>query len=151
MLHCLIRISLLDHGPLPMPKIRLPARSESLEEFLEFVSGLAEERGLSERKIKEIELAIEEALVNIIHYAYPESAGEVEIHYRKNDDTNFILEILDNGVPFDPLSLSEPDLTGDVSDRKVGGLGVFFIREMTDKVRYRRNGETNALTLTFSK
>ena len=74
-----------------------------------------------------------------------------EISYRKDGDTKLILEILDNGIPFDPLSLSEPDLTAHLSDRKVGGLGVFLIREMTDDVQYRRRGDANVLTLMFSK
>ena len=84
-------------------------------------------------------------------YLYLLIKGEVEIRYRKDDDTRLILEIVDNGIPFDPLSLSEPDLTANVSDRKIGGLGVIFIREMTDEVRYRRDGDANVLTLTFSK
>ena len=99
--------------------------------------------------MNEVELATEEALINIIHYAYPERAGEVEIRYRKDGDTVLKLEIMDNGIPFDPLSLSEPDLAANLSDRKVGGLGVMLIREMAAEVRYRRDGDANVLTLIF--
>ena len=134
-----------------MPKIRLPAKLESLEKFLEFISGSAKGKGFSKHRVKEIELATEEVLVNIFSYAYHESPGEVEITDRKNEDDKLILKILDYGTPFDPLSLSEPELTAHVSDRKAGGLGVFFIREMADDIRYRRDGDANILTLTFSK
>ena len=134
-----------------MTTIRLSAKIESLEKFLEIISGFAKAEGFSQSKIDEIELVIEEVLVNIIHYAYPESTGEMEIRYRKHDDTKLILEILDNGIPFDPLSLSEPSLTADLSDRKVGGLGVFFVRKVTDDIQYRRDGDANVLTLTFTK
>jgi len=134
-----------------MPKIRLPAKLESLEKFLEFISESAKGKGFSEHRVKEIELATEEVLVNIFSYAYHESPGEVEITDRKNEDDKLILKILDYGTPFDPLSLSEPELTPHVSDRMAGGLGVFFIREMADDVRYRRDGDANILTLTFSK
>ena len=134
-----------------MTKIRLPAKPENLGKFLEFVSCLAGQYGFPAAAAKEIELAAEEALINIIHYAYPEKTGEVEIRYKKDDDTSLKLEIVDNGIPFDPLSLSDPDLTANVSDRKVGGLGVMFIREMTDDVHYRRDGDANVLTLVFSK
>jgi len=58
---------------------------------------------------------------------------------------------LDHGIPFDPFSLSEPSISPDLSDRKVGGLGVFFIREVADSIAYRRDGEVNVLTLTFNK
>ena len=134
-----------------MTKIRLPATLENLGKFLNFISRLAEQNGFSVSVVREIELAAEEALINIIHYAYPERAGEVEISCRKDDDSRLIMEIVDNGIPFDPLSLSEPDLTANASDRKIGGLGVIFIREMADGVLYRRDGDTNVLTLMFSK
>ncbi|MBW2003992.1 MAG: ATP-binding protein [Desulfobacteraceae bacterium] len=134
-----------------MPKIRLPAKLESLKTFLEFISGSARGKGFSEHRVKEIELVTEEVLVNIFSYAYHESPGEVEITDRKNEDDTLILKILDYGTPFDPLSLSEPELTAHVSDRMAGGLGVFFIRKMADDVRYRRDGDANILTLTFSK
>ncbi len=134
-----------------MTTIRLPAKMESLEKFLEIISVFAKAEGYSQNKRDEMELVIEEVLVNIIHYAYPESTGEVEIRYRKQNDTKLILEIRDNGIPFDPLSLSEPSLTADLSDRKVGGLGVFFIREVTDDIQYRRDGDANVLTLTFAE
>ena len=60
-----------------MTKIRLPAKLENLGKFLKFISRLAEQNGFSASVVKEIELATEEALINIIHYAYPESVGEV--------------------------------------------------------------------------
>ena len=134
-----------------MPKIRLPAKPGSLEKFLEFISGSAKGKGFSEHKIKEIEMVTEEVLVNIFSYAYTESPGEVEITDRMKDDKILILEILDYGIPFNPLLLSEPELTTRVSDRKIGGLGVYFLQKMADDVRYRRDGAANILTLTFCK
>ena len=134
-----------------MPKIRLPAKLESLEKFLEFISRSAKVKGFSEQRVKEVELAAEEVLVNILSYAYPKNPGEVEITYKNDNDTELILEIRDYGTPFDPLSLSEPEFDANVSDRKVGGLGIFFIREMADDLRYRRDGASNILTLTFTK
>ena len=107
--------------------------------------------GRHARRIKQIELAAEEALVNIFRYAYPEEAGEVGVCCRLEDDARLIIEIFDNGVPFNPLSLSEPDLTADASDREIGGLGVFFIREMADDVQYHRDGTNNILRLSFSR
>ena len=132
-------------------KIRYPAKLENLGKCLDFISCLAERDGFSASVVKEMELAMEEALTNIFNYAYPDQAGEVELSYRKDNDSRLILDITDNGIPFDPLSLSEPNLTANVSDRKIGGLGVFFIRKMTDDVRYHRDGDANVLTLIFSK
>ncbi|MBW1909826.1 MAG: ATP-binding protein [Deltaproteobacteria bacterium] len=136
---------------LPMSKIKEPAILEHLERLLEFVSGCAKEKGFTSKRIKEIELATEEALVNIFNYAYAEGPGDVEIKCGLDGDDRLVIEILDTGTPFNPLSLSEPDLTADVADREIGGLGVFFIREMVDEVQYRRDAGRNILTLRASK
>jgi serine/threonine-protein kinase RsbW len=128
-----------------MSKIKLPARIEHLERSVQFVSGYAREQGFTDKRITEIELATEEALVNIFNYAYPENIGEVELTC-KMDDNRFIIEIVDTGIPFNIESVSEPDLTADISDRKIGGLGVFLIRKMVDEVRYRREDDKNILT-----
>lgn len=130
-----------------MAKMKLPATIEHLEALVEFVSKCAEGQGFNGRRIKEIELATEEVLVNIINYAYPERSGDVEVSCRREDATRFVIEISDNGIPFDPLSLPEPNFSTDILDRKVGGLGVFFIRKMMDEVLYRREEGSNIIRL----
>jgi len=135
-----------------MTRIRLAAKQENLLKFLDVISIFAEQNDFSPDVVKRVRISIEEAVVNIINYAYPpECDGEVEICFRKENDTKLILEILDNGIPLNPLSLPQPDFTAPLSERKVGGLGVFFIRKMAEDVRYRREGDANILTLIFSK
>jgi len=134
-----------------MTRIRLAAKLENLEKFINVISIFSDQNDFSPDVVRRIKLSIEEALVNIINYAYPECDGEVEICYRKENDSKLILEILDYGIPFDPLSLPKPDLSGKLLERKVGGLGMHFIRKMTEEVHYRREGDANILTLIFSK
>jgi len=136
-----------------MSKIRLPARLENLEKLLQSVSSFAEEKGLSSKRIRKIELATEEALVNIFTYAYPEQGtGEVEIDCSMGERFELIIQLTDTGIPFDIDTLSDPDdLDAGLSERKIGGLGVFLIRKMVDEVKYRREGDKNILTLTFRK
>jgi serine/threonine-protein kinase RsbW len=62
-----------------------------------------------------------------------------------------IIEIIDSGVPFDVTSLTDPDLTADVGERKIGGLGIFLVKKMVDEVKYRREIDRNILTLTIKK
>ncbi len=57
-----------------------------------------------------------------------------------------MIEFRDQGIAFDPLSLPPPDLNSPLSERKIGGLGVFLIRKMINEVRYRRDGDQNVLT-----
>lgn len=126
-------------------KISLPAKLENLEQMLQFVSAVAKKCGFTQQRIQELELATEEALVNVIKYAYPEEAGPVEMRCDVVDD-RVKIEIMDAGIPFNPLSQGEPNLTASISDRKVGGLGIYFIRQMMDEVEYRREKGKNILS-----
>ena len=91
--------------------MKLPAKIKHLERLIEFVSGCAKEKGFSGKRVKEIELATEEVLVNIFNYAYPEGPGDVEVSCSQADDTRLIIEISDSGIPFDSRSLADPDVT----------------------------------------
>jgi anti-sigma regulatory factor (Ser/Thr protein kinase) len=121
---------------------------EHLEELIQFVVRHAETAGFAIGRIREIELAAEEILVNIFHYAYPGMEGDVSIACR-SEDGRLILEFSDTGVPFNALDAPAPDLTADISDRNVGGLGVFFVKKMADDARYRRERDHNVLMLVF--
>ena len=129
-----------------LSQIALPARLERLQAFLHMATQCAREQGLSDKKIHEIELVLEEALVNVFHYAYPGKDGEVEVICRTDPGGRLIIETIDTGLPFDPLSLEDPDLTLDVAERKVGGLGVYLMKTLMDEVHYRREGNKNILT-----
>ena len=129
-----------------------PATMDSLEKLMHFVSGFAGDHGFSKERIRDIQLATEEALLNIFQYAYPdEHKGEVEVICEMMGDSELSIRILDNGIPFDILSLSEPDLTCPLPDRKIGGLGCYLIRKMADGVQYRRQGGKNVLNLLVRK
>jgi anti-sigma regulatory factor (Ser/Thr protein kinase) len=130
-----------------MPTLTLLAQVKSLAQWLQFIAGCAQAQGLPPKRIRDLELAAEEALVNVCHYAYPASSGEVEVTCRLEAEHRFVIEIVDRGVPFDPLSLAAPDLTSDLAERQVGGLGVFLMRQLMDEVTSRREGDQNILRL----
>jgi serine/threonine-protein kinase RsbW len=128
---------------------RRPARLEWLGELLDFIDAGATRAGFSEAFRSRVRLASEEALVNVIRHAYPGTAGPVEVNRTKAAGPALIVEIRDGGPAFDPLAVEAPDLDADLEKRRVGGLGVFFIRQVTDQVRYRRERGENVLELTF--
>jgi anti-sigma regulatory factor (Ser/Thr protein kinase) len=127
--------------------IRLPARMESLRTLLGFVESCLSSQGIGEERLREVELAMEEILVNIFHYAYPDREGEVELSCLPDGGGQVLVEVADQGVPFDPLSRRDPDLQTGIEERNIGGLGVFFLKRLIPAVRYRREGERNILTL----
>jgi serine/threonine-protein kinase RsbW len=128
---------------------KMPARVENLHELLAFITARAGKKGFSKDTLNRIELVAEEALFNVFAHAYKQSAGDVEVRYPAPDDPALTIEIRDMGVAFNPFERTEPDLQADLAGRKIGGMGVFLIRKMTDQVTYRREGESNILTLTF--
>jgi serine/threonine-protein kinase RsbW len=132
----------------PPRSVRYEARIENLEAILRFVADCAGELPWTGHRLPDIELVLEEVVVNVCKYAYPEGTGPVEISC-EGDGTALRISITDTGVPFDILNAAEPDLSADIMERQVGGLGCFLIRSMTDGVEYRRDGDRNLLELTF--
>jgi serine/threonine-protein kinase RsbW len=131
--------------------IKLPAKLDNLYKFLDVVSRCAKEQGFAQKKINDIELAMEEALVNIFNYAYKDNTGDVEVTCLIDNDKRFIMDIIDSGIPFNALSHKEPDLRSDISVRKIGGLGVFLMKKLTDDIKYRRENDKNILSLVVVK
>jgi len=128
---------------------QMPARVESLHDLLTFITAEAKKKGFSEEARQRIELVAEEALVNVFVHGYAQDQGQVEVRCLDSDDTALTIEVRDTGVSFNPLSLADPDMQPDLAQRKIGGMGVFLIRKMTEGVAYRREGDSNILTVTF--
>lgn len=130
-------------------ELPLPARMENLGRFSEAISDLARQAGFDEKRLRMIELAAEEALVNVIRYAYPEGNGTVFVTGDWDGRTRFRVEVRDQGRPFDVLAVPEPDRQADLAHRNIGGLGVFLIHRAADDVFYRREDDFNILTMVF--
>lgn len=136
--------------PVFAEKMHCAASLEKLNVLTEFVEECADRFGLDTKKKFGLLVAVEEAFVNICSYAYPDGAGETEISCATDGDV-FVFEIADSGSPFDVLSLPDPDTTLDIMDREIGGLGVYFIRRLTDDVSYRRENGKNILRMALKR
>ena len=113
-----------------------------------FVQDAVKASKLGAEMADSLNLALEEAVVNVIDYAYPEgTSGEVIIDAAVTD-TALTFTITDNGKPFDPTARPEVDINAGVEDRPIGGLGIHLVRQIMDDVRYERRGEKNVLVLT---
>jgi serine/threonine-protein kinase RsbW len=125
-----------------------PANVEEVPVVVEHVSGLAEMAGVHPKRIMHLELAVEEAVMNICSYAYQKPPGTVTVRVSSEND-RLTVQLIDEGVPFDPLALEEPDINAKLEDRKIGGLGVLLIRRVMDEVHYQRKGSSNILTMVM--
>ena len=103
----------------------------------------------SEQMSYHIKLALEEVVMNVISYAYGDG-GPHEFEVRlKSDGDGVVIDVIDDGRPFDPLQeAAEPDVDATLDARNIGGLGVYFVKTLMDHVEYRRENDRNRLTLT---
>ena len=122
----------------------------------QFMEGAAREFGIPDDIQLSLNLAVEEAVVNVINYAYPKGTeGDIEINITNSpiqdlseSSTEVIFTIIDQGVPFDPTTHDEADTTSELEERQIGGLGIHLIRNIMDRVEYQRDGNSNKLTMT---
>jgi serine/threonine-protein kinase RsbW len=130
-----------------------PATLEALYAMLDFIEQEALPIGFAPSTLSQIELAAEEALVNIVNYGYPQSPGEVEIECQRHqeEESYFKIIIRDQGIPYDPLNaqqmLEREKIDLRIERGMAGGLGIFFILKIMDQVEYRRENERNVLSL----
>ena len=131
--------------------LTLTATLESLQPALAFIRKGACEAGLPETRTSEVEVIIEEILMNISRYAYPQdTAGDLTIKYWIPAPGELRFEVADQGRQFDPLAVPPPDLTLELGDRPIGGLGLVLIRSYADSLTYRREDGWNRLRFTIS-
>jgi sigma-B regulation protein RsbU (phosphoserine phosphatase) len=127
--------------------IVLPNEIQEVPRLNAFVDEVCETVGFNEDDAMQIKLAVEEAVVNVMKYAYaPGLRGDVTIEAASND-VRLKFTIIDSGVPFDPTVQSEVDTTLSAKERKIGGLGIHIIRQNMDSINYERSGNLNVLTL----
>ena len=107
-------------------------------------------QGFGSDDILDTQLAVEEAITNIIDHGYKNEYGEIIISCRININ-QVEVQIRDTAPRFDPLSLPEPKLDDSIKDRKIGGLGVFLIRQVMDEIVYRYDNGRNILVLIKRK
>ena len=113
-----------------------------------FIDVVAEACGIDMATAMSLNLAMEEAVVNVMNYAYPAGTlGNVDID-AKFADGRLTFVLSDSGKPFDPTQASEPDLTLQAEDRPIGGLGIFLVRQIMDQVEYQYRDGKNILTLS---
>lgn len=131
----------------PLAEGTFPARLDQLQAIGELVVEAGRQMELDERALYAVQTAVDEAATNIILHGYSRE-GEGPIHiacWQEGDD--FVVEMRDYGRPFDPSRVPEPDLHAPLEKRREGGLGLFLMRRMMNRVEFSRQGKENILTM----
>jgi len=128
-------------------ELEVDNRLENLSIISDFIGKAMRQVGASEKSIAKVQLAVDEACSNIILHAYSGRKGIVRLILELVGD-DLIVTIKDRGKPFDPTSVPPPDLEADLDERKIGGLGMYFMRKAMDEVSYSFDAEDgNKLTM----
>lgn len=149
----LFAIRLLNKSPMTQHKSSMTSGHYSLvmRNDIQQIPTLAEwieMLGLPQELNMPINLALEEAVSNVMLYAYPGKSGQVLVECDKSN--KLVFTITDSGVPFDPTQQIDPDVTQSAEERPIGGLGIFLVRQIMDDIRYERKEDKNILTLVKS-
>ena len=113
----------------------------------DFIDDIGNEFSLAPDVRFNLNLVLEEAVANIINYAYPKDEHEsIYLSARMHEDS-IVLVLTDTGKEFDPTMAPEVDVTLSAEERQIGGLGIFLIRQIMNEVRYERIDGKNVLTL----
>ena len=121
-----------------------------LEKVNQFIDEIGEELGLNMELTMNLNLVMEDMVVNVISYAYPEgSDAEIEL-LAKSDGKELTLVLSDQGREFDPTMKEDSDMSVNPALRDIGGMGIFIVKNIMNKVSYQRLEGRNLLTMTKS-
>ena len=129
--------------------LTVPGRFDSLAQIADFINQLARQAGFSEDDVFKVQMAVDEACSNVVEHAYGAGhPGEIKLSCCLEPGDEFIVTIQDNGQPFDPGGVPDPPLGVDLEDLPEGGLGLYFMRNLMDDVRFEFvQGQGNTLTM----
>ena len=129
-------------------ELRIKNQISELEKVAQFVEEIGEELGLSMELQMNLNLVMEEMVTNVIFYAYPEGDVEDIELLAKSDGKELTFVLSDQGKEFDPTAKEDTDLDVNPADRDLGGMGIFIVKNIMNKVTYQRLEGKNLLTMT---
>lgn len=130
-----------------MKEITVDADVKNLDSILEFIEDIIAPYDCDPSVQFQLEIALEEIYVNIAYYAYPNAIGKTTIRCEVLHDNLLVMEILDQGNPYNPLEHKCPDIELGLDEREIGGLGIFMVKKSMDELDYRYQDNNNIFTI----
>lgn len=131
-----------------MNELSVDATIENLDKIVDFVDAKLDSFDCPIKSKIEIDIALDEIFSNIVHYAYEDKVGKATIRIGQSEDKKeIIIQFIDSGVPYNPLLKEDPDVNLSAEERKVGGLGIYIVKQSMDKVEYEHKNNQNILTI----
>jgi len=121
--------------------LKVQAVLENIPAAMAFIVEAARQAGFDDKAVGQIEISVDEACANVVCHAYKGMApGDMEVSFRQSD-LDLIITVRDWGRAFDLDRVPAPDVTAPLEERELGGLGLFFMRQMMDRLEYRSDPE----------
>ena len=131
-----------------MKELTIAATVENIEAVTAFVDEQLEALDCPMKAQMQIDIAIDELFGNIAHYAYHPEVGEATVRVEVMEDPlSVVITFIDGGVPYDPLTQADPDITLSAEERAIGGLGIFMVKKTMDEITYRYENGSNILSI----
>lgn len=131
-----------------MKELIMDAAIENITQAIDFVNEELRASACPERVRVQIDIAVDELLSNIAHYAYHPDAGLAIIRVEVNKEPlSVVISFIDNGKPYDPLEKEDPDITLSMEEREIGGLGIYMVKKSMDEVSYEYKDGQNILRI----
>ena len=131
-----------------MEELTIEATIDNIPFVTQFVDEKLEALDCPLKAQMQIDVAIDELFGNIAHYAYVPGTGDVTVRFEYDEPARTVsVTFIDQGIPFNPLTSEEPDVSLPVDERKIGGLGIFLVKKTMNAVEYRYENGSNILTI----
>ena len=131
-----------------MKELTIAATVENIEVVTDFVNQQLELLACPMKAQMQINIAIDELFSNIAHYSYNPEIGQATVRVEVMENPLAVsITFIDNGVPYDPLSKEDPDLTLSAEERQIGGLGIYMVKKSMDEITYEYKDGQNILSI----
>jgi anti-sigma regulatory factor (Ser/Thr protein kinase) len=129
-------------------ELSIEATIENLEKVEEFIDENLDKCNFYKKRMSQIKISVEEIYVNIAHYAYSPNTGMAKISVDINQDDKYMeIVFIDQGKPYNPLEKKDPDVKLKVSERQMGGLGIYMTKKLMDDISYEYKDGQNILRI----
>ena len=129
-------------------ELTVEAKLDNLEQVLQFVDSRLEKEDCPIGMQMKVDVAVEEIFVNIASYAYTPASGPATIRMEVEENPKTaVITFVDHGVPYDALAKCDPDVTLSITEREIGGLGIFMVKKSMDDMAYEYQNGQNILTI----
>ena len=131
-----------------MKEMTIAATVENIVTVTDFVNEQLEALDCPMKAQMQIDIAIDELFGNIAHYAYSPDVGNVTVRIEVSaEPLAVIITFIDGGVPYDPLTTADPDITLSAEERQIGGLGIYMVKKAMDEITYEYKDGKNILSI----